>query len=405
MASTRDEPDQYLHAAAEPTPQARSLDFSLVLGGPLFQIFRRLHLQGQEADLLPRRLLSITAIAWLPLLLLNLLTTGSYGARVSFFRDAEVHARFLVALPVLIAAEMIVHLRIRPVVTMFVDRGLVPPQDLPRFNKALDSAIQLRNSVLVELALLVLVYFFGLWLWNDRVVLNSSTWYSNSGGRWHLTPAGYWYVFVSLPIAQFILLRWYLRLFIWFRFLWQVCRIKLNLITTHPDRCAGLAFVGGSSYMFGPILFAQGAMLAGVVASRVLYRGESLTSFKLQIGGSVVFLVLAILAPLLMFTPQLAAARRKGLAFYGLLAQRYVEDFEKKWSQQNHGEDLLGSADIQSLADLGNSYSIVREMRAVPFALQDMTRLAIATAAPFLPLLLTVFSLEELIVRIVRAFF
>src|SRR5689334_19651755 len=74
MASTRDEPDQYLHAAAEPTPQARSLDFSLVLGGPLFQIFRRLHLQGQEADLLPRRLLSITAIAWLPLLLINLLT-------------------------------------------------------------------------------------------------------------------------------------------------------------------------------------------------------------------------------------------------------------------------------------------------------------------------------------------
>lgn len=31
-----------------------------------------------------------------------------------------------------------------------------------------------------------------------------------------------------------------------------------------------------------------------------------------------------------MFTPQMAAAKRKGLADYGLLAQRYVEDFAEK---------------------------------------------------------------------------
>src|SRR5271168_4475640 len=105
--------------------------------------------------------------------------------------------------------------------------------------------------------------------------------------------AGIWYVFISLPIVQFLLLRWYLRLFIWFRFLWQVSRIDLKLISTHPDRCAGLAFLGKSAYAFGPILFAQGAMLAGLVASRVLYGGESLLAFKMQMGGFVVFFVLA----------------------------------------------------------------------------------------------------------------
>jgi hypothetical protein len=118
-------------------------------------------------------------------------------------------------------------------------------------------------------------YTFGLWLWHGRLALETSTWYAHPGGRWHLTPAGVWYVFVSIPIAQFILLRWYLRLFIWFRFLWQVSRINLNLISTHPDRCAGLAFLGKSAYAFGPILFAQGAMLAGLVASRILYRGKA----------------------------------------------------------------------------------------------------------------------------------
>jgi hypothetical protein len=148
-------------------------------------------------------------------------------------------------------------------------------------------------------------------------------------------------------------------------------------------------------------------MLAGLVAGRVLYRGESLLSFKLQIAGFIVFFVLAILGPLLMFTPQMARAKRKGLADYGQLAQNYVERFERKWifHDLNPAEDLLGAADIQSLADLGNSYALVREMRAVPFGLEDITRLAAATAAPLLPLLLTIFSPEELILRIIKVVF
>ena len=383
-------------------------DFSLVLGGPIFQLFQRTHLEGNHLELLRRRIVIITVFVWLPLLLLSAFTSPAGGAaRLSFLRDVEVHARFLVALPVLIGAELLVHLRIRTVVRRFVERRIVLPQDLPRFESAIQSAIRLRNSIPVELGLLLVVYSFGLWFWHNRVGFNSSTWYANSGGRWNLTPAGFWYVFVSIPIVQFILLRWYLRLFIWFRFLWQVSRMDLHLIPTHPDRCAGLAFLGKSSYAFGPILFAQGAMLAGLVASRVLYQGESLTSFKLQIGGFIAFFVLAILGPLLMFTPKMAQARRKGLADYGLLAQSYIESFEQKWVLHDPStpEELLGAADIQSLADLGNSYGLVRDMRPVPFGLDDVTRLAAATAAPLVPLLLTIFSPEELLMRIIKVLF
>jgi hypothetical protein len=383
------------------------LDFSLVLGGPTFQLFRRSRLAGDGLELLYRRLLIITGVAWLPLLLLNLLgpSAGSVG-RLSFFHDVEVHVRFLIALPVLIAAELIVHLRIRPVVRRFVERRIVLPQDLPRFHSAIESATRLRNSIPAEVGLMVFVYTVGLWLWHGRIAIGASTWYANPGGRWNLTPAGFWYVFASIPILQFILLRWYLRLFIWFRFLWQVSRINLNLIATHPDRCAGLAFLGKSAYAFGPILFAQGAMLAGLVASRVLYRGESLMSFKLQAGGFVAFFVLMLLGPLLMFTPQMARTKRSGLAEYGLLAQRYVESFQQKWVHDPAlSEELLGTADIQSLADLDSSYTIVREMRPVPFGLQDIARLAAATAAPLTPLLLTIFSPEELIMRIIKVVF
>jgi hypothetical protein len=85
---------------------------------------------------------------------------------------------------------------------------IVLPKDLPRVHNAIESAVRLRNSTLVEFGLLFLVYSVGLWLWHGRVGFDNSTWYAAVGGRWHLTTAGIWYVFVSIPIVQFILLRW-----------------------------------------------------------------------------------------------------------------------------------------------------------------------------------------------------
>ena len=392
----------------EPKLLEDEYDFSLVLGGPLYQLLCKWHLEGDHLEFLKRRLLALTLIAWLPLFLLAIVgSLGASGARLSFLRDIETHVRFLVALPILVSAELIVHSRIRLVVRRFVERQIVPPGELVGFHNAIESVTKLRNSIFIEVGLVLFVYTVGLLVWHTRVGIGTATWYAMPGGRWHLTAAGFWYVFVSIPIFQLILLRWYLRLFIWFYFLWRVSRLNLHLVPTHPDRSAGLAFLGKSAYAFGPILFAQGAMLAGLVASRVLYRGESLVSFKLQIAGFIAFFVLAMLGPLLMFSPSMARAKRRGLADYGQLAQRYVDGFEQRWIAGNPApsEELLGAADIQSLADLGNSYAMVRDMRSIPFGLEDVTRLAAATAAPLLPLLLTIFSPEELLMRIIKIVF
>jgi hypothetical protein len=219
--------------------------------------------------------------------------------------------------------------------------------------------------------------------------------------------AGYWYAFVSIPIFQFMLLRWYMRLVLWFRLLWKVSRLNLHLTAAHPDRAGGIGFLGKSSYAFGPILFAQGALLAGFIASRVLFEGRSLLSFKMEAAGLVGFFVLFILGPLLMFTPKMARAKRRGSAEYGLLANRYVFGFEEKWIRGGAPDigELLGTGDIQSLADLGNSYSVVGDMRLVPFGLDDVTRLAVATALPLLPLTLMIFSLEEVVTRLIKIVF
>jgi len=364
-------------------------DFSLVLGGPLYQLFRRAHLSGDALG----------------------------GAvTIPFFYDIEAHVRFLVVLPILIAAELIVHKRLRPVIRQFIERRLVAPEDLPKFQQAIDSTLRVRNSLVGEVALLVLVYTVGIWVWRTQIALETATWYAvpqDEGTQ--LTPAGYWYLFVSLPIFQFILARWYLRFGLWFWFLWQVSRLELRLIPIHPDRTAGLSFLGRSTNAFVPILVAHGAMLAGLIASQIFYAGHDLAAFKLGIASFVAFLLVVMLSPLTVFGPQLWRAKRRGLGEFGRLAGRYVREFEEKWIHGNAPggaaageapqESLLGSADIQSLADLGNSYAVVQEMRFVPFGLKDAIRLAAATAAPLVPLTLTILSVEELADYAIKALF
>jgi hypothetical protein len=394
----------------EPAILDKQPDFSLVLGGPLFQLYRRARLSGEELELMRRRIIVITGVAWAPMLLLSAFEGHALGGaiKIPFLYDIEMHARFLVALPILVAAELIVHQRIRPVVRQFVERRIVIPEEIPKFHAAINSTLRARNSVMVEVALLVLVYTLGLWVWRSQIALGAASWYVVPvGGQLHLTLAGYWYAFVSIPIFQFILLRWYLRFFLWFRFLWQVSKLNLRLVATHPDRTAGLGFLGTGTYAFSPILFAQGALLAGLIASQIFYAGQNLLSFKMPVVGFVAFFIVIILSPLLVFTQHLLRAKRRGLGDYGRLANRYVQEFDEKWVEGSASADdeLLGSGDIQSLADLGNSYTVIKEMRLVPFGLKDVARLAATTLAPLVPLTLTIISLEELVGHLIKVLF
>jgi hypothetical protein len=210
-----------------------------------------------------------------------------------------------------------------------------------------------------------------------------------------------------VPVFQFLLVRWYFRLAIWMRFLWQLSRIDLKLVPSHPDRVGGLGFLGNIVYAFTPLLVAHGVLLAGFIADRIVFAGAKLPEFIVEIVGGVGVLVFLVLCPLMVFAGQLARARRTGLGEYGVLAQRYVREFDAKWlrGDRDPAEPLVGSPDIQSLADLGNSFEVVRTMRFVPFSKDTIIQLAIVTVAPLLPLTLTMISLEELLKRLLSAVF
>ena len=386
-------------------------DFSLVLGGPLYQLWRRAHLVGDTLDLLRRRIVVLTGITWLPLLLLSVIEGRFWvgSAPLPFLYDIDIHARLLLALPLLIIGELVVHRRMRGVIRQFFSRGLIPEAVRAKFDAAILSAVRLRNSVAAEVFIIALVYAVGVgFIWRAHFAVDVVSWHgTGTTGKLQPSLAGWWLGCVSLPIFQFLLLRWYFRLVIWARFLWQVSRLELSFMPMHPDRCGGLSFLAMVSQAFAPVLVAQGVLLAGTIANKIFFAGARLPSFKLEIVGLVSVMVFAILGPMLVFLPRLAAARRSGLREFGVLASHYVREFDRKWLRGGApaDESLLGSGDIQSLADLGNSYAVVNEMRLMPFTMRNLLQLAAITLLPIAPLLLTMIPLDELLERFLKVVF
>jgi len=244
---------------------------------------------------------------------------------------------------------------------------------------------------------------FVLVVWRRYVALQTVTWYGDPalpGSK--LTLAGMWYGYVSMPIFQFLLLRWYFRLFVWTRFLWHVSRIELSLVPTHPDRVGGLGFLSNAAAALVPLAVAHGAVVSGFIANRIFHLGAALSGFTVEVVVLVVFVQCIVFGPLLVFAAQLAQAKRTGLLEYGTLAARYVREFDAKWIRGGAvaDEPLVGSADIQSLADLNNSFEVVRAMRMAPVTRDAVLQLAAATLVPVAPLLLTVMPLEQLLQRL-----
>jgi hypothetical protein len=386
-------------------------DLSLFQRGLFFQLLRWAHFPVAILMNARLRVLILAMLAWLPLLVLSALEGQLLGGTVAvpFLFDVEAHIRFLVALPLLIMAEVATSRHLPPLLQQFAARHLVPENSRARFEAAIAAAFRQRNSVLAEVLLIAFVYGVGILIvWRQYVALDAATWYATPSAEGStLTNAGMWYGYVSMPIVQFLLLRWYLHMLIWARLLWQVSRIELSLVPAHPDRAGGLGFLASAWFPFALLAAAHGALAAGQIANRIFFAGATLPQFVYEIVVVVVFMLCVVISPLLFFAPQLAAAKRAGLLNYGTLTSRYVREFDAKWL---HGgapadEELVGSGDIQSLADLSSSYDVVRTMRFTPISMQATVGLAVATLAPIAPLLLTMIPLNQLLEGLVKIIF
>ena len=335
----------------------------------------------------------ITALAWLPMVPLTMLS-GRFtsGVREPFLYDYEVHTKLLFSLPLMILAEMAVYVRTRSVPAQLIERQIITDSVCFAFNKVISSAMRLRDSVSAEIALLFLAVLAGYYIWPDASGPGLDTWYVTvTHSALHRTLAGWWYAFVSVPLFQFVLLRWYYRIFIWCRFLFQVSRLDLNLVPLHPDRCCALGFLDTATAGFAPLLMANSSLAAGFIAAHIKRDGASFLDYKFELIGMVAFLLLIFLGPLCVFIPKLNHAKVTGLETYGCLESRYAFGFAGKGTHDAAAEDerFWGpAADIRSLAALANSLRAVGETKLLPINKATILMFVGVMALPFvLPVL------------------
>lgn len=375
--------------------------FLLMQGGPLYRIERRIGLVRENSPLTIHRAVFAACITWLPLLVFTLLRGTALGnVRIPFLHDFSAYSRFLLGVPLLLLTELILAPRIAGAAEHFLLSGIVQPKDYAHFDGAVEKGLRLRDSVLAEIIIVTLSYA-ATFLNYHQFAVHASTWYSidEGNGSFVLTGAGWWLLLVSVPLLQFLTLRWFWRIFLWFRFLGTVSKLDLRLFPTHPDKAGGLGFIGEAQRFFALLFFAYSCAVTGVLANEVIYAGLQLQYFVPVFVAYVIVALLLTAAPLFVFTGKLLVTKRHGLHEYGALATAYTGSFHRKWIEGDNPEreHLLGTGDIQSLADLGNSYEFIEHMKPIPIDPKTGLQIIVLSLLPMASLLLTVMPLKAVL--------
>lgn len=86
------------------------------------------------------------------------------------------------------------------------------------------------------------------------------------------------------------------------------------------------------------------------------------------------------------------------------IANSCTPAFDQKWiyGKRSANEPMLGSGDMQSLADFATDYKIVQDARLVPFGLKLPNPLAIITGLPLLSLAFTILACRSLIIQAIK---
>jgi len=254
--------------------------------------------------------------------------------------------------------------------------------------------------MIAELVILAFVYVYTSLGLHRELSTNISSWnHPRNGALISETAANWWFLWVSMPLLLFGGFIWAWRLGLWAYLLFRISRLELRVIATHPDGAGGLNFVQTGMRRFSVLVFAISSILCASIGDEILFNGASLRSYELELTFFFLICLAVILGPLMVFTPTLIRSKLEGWKEYGPLASSYVQGFDEKWiSQTDYSrQNLLGSPDIQSLADLRHSYAGISQMRTLLPNRTTIGIFAMAYTVPALPLLASVISLRRIL--------
>ena len=381
------------------TEHDRCLRISL-LGGPLHRLGHRLGLVRGPSNTVALGL----AIGWsMWLLMLILLLVEGRAAEVFVLPLVGAHARLLLVIPLMFVGESWLDPQARAFVGGLSASGVVDASQRPALAYHVDRLHRSKDAWWPDALSLAAAVLF--WALGARLMRYGGTAvYDPNRAVFQDALAVPLYFSIVVTAFRFLVFRWILRLGLWVQFLWRISRMRLHLVPVHPDHAAGLGALEGVHHAFLPLVAALSVLSSASYAEEM-----SLGSMRF----ADVYPALALLAavdlalvfgPLLFFTPILWVSKQRGLIDYMAVASEYVDAFERKWLRSPRAtEPLLGSPDVQSLADLSTSINIVRDMRLLPASPRLLLAVLIAATVPVLPLWLFQYPLADLIQRFVAS--
>jgi hypothetical protein len=369
--------------------------------GPFIHYLKLAGLGGIEANRVARRAVLAALIAWLPLVALAAVQGLALGPdpRESLLLDVSIGSRYLLALPLLIAADAVCLPALGRILRHFRDSGLVAETSLPRFDALVQSTRQLVQSPGAELGLVALAYVGTLALGSVLYPETVSTWVVPiRDGVGQVSLAGWWRALVSQPLFLVVQLAWLWRILLWARLLWGIAHMELRLVPSHPDLAGGLGFTVASLRAFMMVSLALAVSVAGTVAEGVLHRGQPLQLFRIPVGGFVALMLVLFAGPLLFLAFPLLRAQPRGRLQYGALATAMGQEFERRWLQPGSvNAESLVVQDFSATTDLYSIASNVYHMRIVPLDLRSLVPLALATVLPFVPVILIALPFKQVL--------
>lgn len=368
------------------------VDFSLLDQDPLYRAQRVAHLIPSHGHGIVRRVVVVVLVAWAPLVVWALLHRRAFKAAEvePLLQHFGVHARFLIAIPLLLLAEPVAQAVARRIVSYFLSSGLVLPADRPIFMGIIEGCRALLRSRLALAAIVALAFGNAAVGSRDVIHLHEVYWAVLGGGAdQHLGFAAWWYLWISRPIYAVLLFSWIWRLLVTVILLWRISRLDLQLVATHPDGCAGLGFLQTLPTAFAPVILAASTVLAARWGHDVLYHAIPVESLRVAMGLFVVLVLVLFLAPVLVFVPKLIALRRQSLLAYGALIGRHGRLVEHRWIRGETVDDrgLLDAPELGPVADTLTLYEAVARLRTAPIGKQSIVTVAAAAILPMLPVI------------------
>ncbi|QSA99001.1 hypothetical protein JWZ97_02830 [Methylococcus sp. EFPC2] len=343
-------------------------------------------------------------LAWLPIALWALVNGRALPGTVGepLLQHFGIHVRFLVALPLLIVGEGMVHGLTTRLIPHFQTSGLVRDEQREAFREILRGMVRLRNSTL-PWVLIGAIIVAGVGLQQPHEVEHELVW-ANVGEPvfLHLGFGGWWMAYVARPIFLALICAWLWRLVLMVLLLKRIAALNLQIVPTHPDRAGGLGFLEKLPTAFSLFAFAISAVVASRLAHDVIYHGVHVQSLKPVVAVFLIVLVLLCLAPLMVFIPTLAGARRRALLEYGALVGEHGRLVQRRWILRETLDDppLLEAPEIGPVADTVSLYDAVAKMRVAPIGKAALLAVAVPAAIPMLALFAIEVPIKDLLLKL-----